>query len=251
MQFNEQNPLRVFEAFAGYGSQSMALQRLHNDYGLPFKVVGISEVDPNAINAYYACHDSAIPNYGDICHINWGGVDDFDLFTYSFPCTNISAAGHQQGLTEGSGTASSLLWECRKAIAAKRPKYLLMENVKALLQKKFSEQFGKWLTELSDLGYTNFFSVLNAKDFGVAQNRERVFMVSILDCESDYVFPNGFTLDKRVEDYLQDEEEVGDEFHIDSARVTPSVVKEIFSQKYVFEQLCEIYHQEWKEANSD
>lgn len=126
-----------------------------------------------------------------------------------------------------------------------------MENVKALLQKKFSEQFGKWLTELSDLGYTNFFSVLNAKDFGVAQNRERVFMVSILDCESDYVFPNGFTLDKRVEDYLQDEEEVGEEFHIDSARVTPSVVKEIFSQKYVFEQLCEIYHQEWKEANSD
>lgn len=191
------NKIRVFEAFAGYGSQSMALSRL----GIDFEVVGISEIDKYAIQAYMAVHGDT-PNYGDISKIDWSSVPDFDFLTYSFPCTDISTAGQQKGLAEGSGTRSSLLWECRKAIEAKRPKYLLMENVKNLVSKKFTPYLKEWLRFLEGQGYSNYTKVLNAKDFGVPQNRERVFMVSILG-EVSFHFPKPFTLEKRLKDVLE------------------------------------------------
>ena len=191
------NKIRVFEAFAGYGSQSMALSRL----GIDFEVVGISEIDKYAIQAYMAVHGDT-PNYGDISKIDWSSVPDFDFLTYSFPCTDISIAGQQKGLAEGSGTRSSLLWECRKAIEAKRPKYLLMENVKNLVSKKFTPYLKEWLRFLEGQGYSNYTKVLNAKDFGVPQNRERVFMVSILG-EVSFHFPKPFTLEKRLKDVLE------------------------------------------------
>lgn len=194
------NKIRVFEAFAGYGSQSMALRRL----GIDFEVVGISEIDKYAIQAYMAVHGDT-PNYGDISKIDWSSVPDFDLFTYSFPCQDISSAGFQKGLEEGSGTRSSLLWECRKAIEVKKPKYLLMENVKALTQKKFRPYLKKWMDYLEEIGYSNFIKVLNAKDFGVPQNRERVFLVSIYGNKSFYVFPQPFNLKKKLKDILEDE----------------------------------------------
>jgi DNA (cytosine-5)-methyltransferase 1 len=198
--------LRVFEAFAGYGSQSMALQKL----GIDYEVIGISEIDKYAIQAYMAVHGET-PNYGDISKIDWKEVPDFDFLTYSFPCTDISSAGLQKGLEEGSGTRSSLLWECKKAIEAKRPKYLLMENVKALTFKKFKPYLEKWLDYLKDLGYTNFAKVLNAKNYGVPQNRERIFVVSVLG-EAEYSFPEGFELDKRLKDIL--EKEVDESFYL-------------------------------------
>ena len=166
--------IRVFEAFAGYGSQLMALKQLEKDYPdkKKFTPVGIAEIDKYVIQAYKAVHGE-VTNYGDISKINWDEVPDFDLFTYSFPCTDISIAGVQKGFAEDSGTRSSLLWECRKAIIAKRPKYLLLENVKALVQKKNLPEFNKWLTELESYGYTNYWKVLNAKDYGVPQNRKK------------------------------------------------------------------------------
>lgn len=194
-----EDTLRVFTAFSGYDSQCLALSRL----SIPYDLVGWSEIDPFAIRA----HNALFPqwegrNYGDIAAIDWAGVPDFDLFTYSFPCTDISVAGRQRGLTEGSGTASSLLWECRRAIEAKRPRYLLMENVKALLSRKFRPLFGEWERTVARMGYTNFVKVLNARDYGVPQNRERVFMVSILG-DASYHFPAPFPLDKRLADVLE------------------------------------------------
>lgn len=189
--------IRVFEAFAGYGSQSMALKRL----GIDFEVVGISEIDKYAIQAYMAVHGET-HNYGDISKIDWSSVPDFDFLTYSFPCTDISNAGKRKGLAEGSGTRSSLLWECRKAIEAKRPKYLLMENVKNLVSKKFIPYLKEWIRFLEGQGYSNYTKVLNAKDFGVPQNRERVFMVSILG-DASFYFPKPFTLKKRLKDFLE------------------------------------------------
>lgn len=200
------NKIRVFEAFAGYGSQSMALRRL----GIDFQVVGISEIDKYAIQAYMAVHGDT-PNYGDISKIDWSSVPDFDFLTYSFPCTDISTAGQQKGLAEGSGTRSSLLWECRKAIEAKRPKYLLMENVKNLVSKKFTPYLKEWIRFLEGQGYSNYTKVLNAKDFGVPQNRERVFMVSILG-EVSFHFPKPFTLEKRLKDVL--EQDVDESFYL-------------------------------------
>lgn len=200
------NKIRVFEAFAGYGSQSMALRRL----GIDYEVIGISEIDKYAIQAYMAVHGET-PNYGDISKIDWSSVPDFDFLTYSFPCTDISNAGKRKGLAEGSGTRSSLIWECRKAIESKRPKYLLMENVKNLVSKSFIPYLKEWLIFLYRQGYSNYTKVLNAKDFGVPQNRERVFMVSILG-EVSFHFPKPFTLEKRLKDVL--EKDVDESFYL-------------------------------------
>ena len=190
--------LRVFEAFAGYGSQSIALRNL----GIEYEVVAISEIDKYAIKAYEAIHGPA-NNLGDISKIDPKDIPNHDLFTYSFPCQDLSVAGKQAGL--GKGTRSGLLYECEKVIEAKKPKYLLLENVKNLVGKKFKPEFDKWLEYLEGLGYTNYWQVLNAKDYGVPQNRERVFVVSILGEHESYEFPKAIPLDKCIADILEDE----------------------------------------------
>lgn len=193
--------IRVFTAFSGYDSQCMALDRIGIDYDL----VGWSEIDKYAIAAHNAVYPQyAERNYGDIANIDWSQVPDFDLFTYSSPCQDFSTAGLQRGGERGSGTRSSLLWECERAIRAKHPKYLVFENVSALVSKKFIRLFNEWQLLLERMGYTNFTQVLNAKDYGVPQNRERVFMVSIRDCEQPYYFPKPVTLTKRIKDVLED-----------------------------------------------
>lgn len=204
--------IRVFEAFAGYGSQLMALKQLEKDYPDKIKVtpVGIAEIDKYAIQAYKAVHGE-VTNYGDISKINWDEVPDFDLFTYSSPCQDFSNAGLQRGGEEGSGTRSSLLWECRRAILAKKPKYLLLENVAALVSKKFLPMFNKWQLELEGYGYRNYAQVLNAKDYGIPQNRERIFLVSILGDEK-YSFPYPFPLELRLKDML--EEKVDEKYYL-------------------------------------
>ena len=139
-------------------------------------------------------------------------VEDDHSYTANYfvvhNCTDFSNAGQQAGGEEGSGTRSSLLWECRKTILAKKPKYLLFENVKALVSEKFLYLFEKWCKELESYGYVNYYQVLNSKDYGVPQSRERIFMVSILktDDEPDpyYEFPRPVPLTKCVEDILED-----------------------------------------------
>ena len=214
MEYTKENPLRCFFAFEGYNSQGLALNRLKQNYpDFDWVCVGRSEIDKYAIQAADALFPEAKDkNYGDISKISWRDVPDFDLFTYSFPCTNLSFAGKQEGCEEGSGTASSLLWECRKAIIAKRPKYLLMENVKALVSQKFLPYFLKWQNELASYGYSNFAKVLNSRDFGIPQNRERIFMVSIFDENASYHFPEPFPLDKRLKDVL--EEDVDEKYYL-------------------------------------
>lgn len=135
------------------------------------------------ILALYEAHKRSL-NYGDIRLINASELPSFDLFTYSFPCKNISVAGEQSGLSKDSGTQSSLLWECERIIKEKKPRYLLMENVKNLVGNSHIDQFKEWIAVLSDLGYSSKYKVLNASDFGIPQNRERVMMVSVLggDC---------------------------------------------------------------------
>ncbi len=199
--------IRVFEAFAGYGSQSIALELLAQAFpDFQFQTVGISEIDKYAIKAYRALHGDNIPNHGDITKIDWAQTADFDLLTYSFPCQDISSAGKQRGFSEGSGTRSSLLWACAEAIEKKRPRFLLMENVKALaVQKKFSADFRLWREWLTKHGYTNYYAVLNAKDYGVPQNRERVFMVSFLGEHTPFYFPAPFELTRRLKHILEDE----------------------------------------------
>ena len=163
---------------------------------------------------YEACIKSN--NLGDISKVETHDIPDHDLFTYSFPCLDVSVAGKGLGLDEGSGTRSGLLWECQKVIYGKRPKYLLLENVKNLVGKKHKHNFDKWLEWLEKQGYTNYWQVLNAKDYGVPQNRERVFVVSILGHHEPYEFPEPIELELRLKDVLEDQ--VDEKFYLDNEK---------------------------------
>ena len=207
--------IKLFELFAGYGSQSLALKRL----GVEFKNVGYCEIDKYAIQAHKALHGEDIPNFGDITKVDAQSLPDMDFLTYSFPCQDISVAGKGMGLSKDSGTRSSLLWECHKIIAAKRPKYLMMENVKNLVGKKNLPDFQSWINELRELGYNNYYKVINAKDCGVPQNRERVFCISIRrDAdEGTFRFNEPFDSGIRLKDLLEDE--VDEKYYIGSEKV--------------------------------
>lgn len=199
-KYTKDNPLKVVTLCSGYDSQLMAIRNL----GIPYECVGWSEIDPYAIRAHNAVFpEIAGRNLGDMTKIDWDLVDDFDLLFYSTPCTDFSNAGKQAGGEEGSGTRSSILWWTRYAVLKKKPKYLIMENVKALVSDKFRPLFLKWCDELQSYGYTNFAQVLNAKDYGIPQNRDRIFVVSILG-ESWFNFPQPFPLKLRLKDMLED-----------------------------------------------
>lgn len=222
--------IKVFTSFSGYDSQCLALQRLSErfpDFG--YELVGWSEIDKHAIKA----HNALFPqwqdrNYGDISKIDWSNVPDFDLFTYSSPCQDFSNAGKQKGGEKGSGTRSSLLWECERAIEAKRPKFCLLENVAALMSEKFLPLFNEWKVTLEKLGYTNYSQILNAKDYGVPQNRERVFLVSVRDdVDLRYFFPNPFKLERMLKDLL--EKNVDEKYYITTDRMNEL---ELFNEKH-------------------
>ena len=206
MEYTKENPLRVFTTFSGYDSQCLALKKA----GIPFDLIGWSEIENRAIEAHNLIFpEYADKNYGDICKIDWEKVPDFDLFTYSSPCQSFSIAGKMLGGEEGSGTKSSLLWECKKAIDIKKPKYLMLENVKNLVSGRFMDTFNLWLDYLKSRGYTNYWKVLKGYDFGIPQARERVFCVSIMNPDGEFTFPKGCKLKKSVEDFMQRKDEIG------------------------------------------
>lgn len=178
--------LRLFEAFAGIGSQAEALKEL----GIEFESVGISDIDKHAIAGYEAIH-GPVKNYGDITKIEH--LPECDLLTYSYPCTSISLAGKREGMVEGSGTASSLLWEIGRLLKDMQergvlPEILLMENVDAVLNRVNKPEFDRWCLLLTNMGYVNSYAIMNAKDYGTPQNRRRIFMVSSLSY-GEFIFP--------------------------------------------------------------
>lgn len=202
-------PIRLIELFAGYGSQAMALRNLGANF-ISYKVV---EFDDAAIKSYNAVHGTNFPSM-DICKVHGGDLEivDKDKYTYilvySFPCTDISVAGQMKGMAEGSGTRSSLLWEVQRILDELKeidalPDVLLMENVTAIHSTENLPHFRKWQNYVESLGYTSYVSDLNAVDYGVAQNRDRTFMVSLLG-EQNYKFPNSIDLDYCIEDYFED-----------------------------------------------
>ena len=217
MRYTKNNPLRVVTLCSGYDSQCLALNRLREAYpDFDYTLVAWSEWDPESSaptdrQPAVIAHKALFPewadlNLGDMTKIDWERVPDFDLLFYSTPCQSISQAGLQHGFTEGSGTRSSIIWNVRDAVKVKRPKFLCLENVKAMVTEKFVGMFNLWQLELERLGYRNFAEVLNAKDYGVPQNRERIFLVSIRD-DGDlprFFFPQPFPLERRLKDVLED-----------------------------------------------
>lgn len=210
--------LTVNELFSGIGAQVAALKRL----GIDYEIVGVSEIDKYAIQSYEAINGQT-RNYGDISQIP--ALDYADLWTYSSPCTDFSTAGKQEGLykADGSLTRSGLLLHVERLLTTaiqqgNQPKFLLMENVKGLVSKKFKPDFQRWLDTLEKLGYNNYWKVLNAKDYGIPQNRERVFVVSIRkDLEQGFNFPAVVPLEKCLKDVL--EKDVEEKYYLNGERV--------------------------------
>ena len=198
---------KIIELFAGVGSQAMALRNL----GIDYEVIGISEIDKFAIKSYEAIHGK-VHNFGDISKIE--ELPYCDLLTYSFPCTDLSVAGQQKGISKD--TRSGLLLEVERLLLKAKengtlPKYLLLENVKNLVGKKFIKDFERWLSFLNSLGYYSNWEVLNAKDYGIPQNRERVFVVSSLE-NIHYIFPKKQELKIKMKDLL--EEHVPEKYYL-------------------------------------
>lgn len=163
---------------------------------------------------YIAC--KRINNFGDISKIDETQLPDHNVFTYSFPCTSVSVSGKQKGLV--AGEPSGLLWECERIIKHNKSLILLMENVKNLVGKKFKPDFDKWCKKLEEMGYTNHWQVVNAKEHGIPQNRERVFMVSISDGFMDYEFPEKEELKIFLKDIL--EPEVDEKYYLKPEQYT-------------------------------
>ena len=205
MKFNSYKPLRLIECFAGIGAQAKALTNL----GIKYEHWGVCEWDKYAIQSYNAVHGTNF-NPSDITKLTASDLNIVDtehynyLLTYSFPCQDLSNAGKGAGMEKGSGTRSGLLWEVERLLneCTELPQVLLMENVPQVHGKKNVEHFEKWIAFLESKGYTNFWTDLNAKNYGIPQNRNRCYMVSVLG-EYTYEFPEPIPLTLTLGDMLE------------------------------------------------
>jgi len=213
--------LRIGSFFSGIGAFEKALERL----GIPHEVVFYCEIDKYASEAYSLIHE--IPesfNLWDITKVDETKLPDFDLMTWGFPCQDISVAGKQAGIIKGE-TRSGLYYDGLRILRHKKPKYSIIENVKNLVGKKFEAEFNQMLCDLEDAGYRSYWQVLNAKDYGIPQNRERVFIISIRkDVDNGYSFPLPFDNGLRLKDLLEDEV---DEKYFVSQEKTEQLLKSI------------------------
>lgn len=198
--------IKIFEAFAGYGGASFALKKA----GIDFECVGYSEIDKYAIDCYWKNHKGKY--FGDITKINPNEIPDFDLFTGGFPCQTFSVSGKGKGELDSRGT---LFYEIIRICEIKKPKYILLENVRGLTSKRHKETFDKILSELDRIGYHVRWKILNSKDYGIPQNRQRVFFYCY---RKDYLpgvkfcFPKEEELKILLKDLL--EENVEEKYHL-------------------------------------
>lgn len=218
-------PIRLIEIFAGIGSQYMALKRI----GAEVEHWKSIEFEKYACTSYNAIHNTDIKPT-DVRKIKGNDLQIENtkeytyLLTYSFPCQDLSVAGKQKGMAKGDNTRSGLLWEVERLLneCNELPQVLLMENVPQVHGKKNMADFQQWIDFLDSKGYTSIWQDLNAKDYGVAQNRNRCFMVSFLG-NYKYEFPKPFELTKTMKDYLEDE--VDEKYYINSERADALIEK--------------------------
>lgn len=216
--------MRVLSLFSGIGAFEKALTRQNIEYEL----VNYCEIDKYASKAYSLIHNvSEKLNLGDITKINEKELLDFDLMTWGFPCTDISIAGEQQGFInkDGNKTRSGLYYDGLRILKEKKSKISIIENVKNLTGKKFKKQFEQILKDLENAGYNNYWKILNAKDYGIPQNRERVYIISIRkDIDNGkFEFPKGFDNGVKLKDLL--EENVDEKYYINQKYVDELIEK--------------------------
>lgn len=188
--------LKVLELFGGIGACSTALKRLNIDY----EIVDYVEIDKYAVKSFNAIHNT---NFEPQDISKWDKDVEVDLIMHGSPCQDFSLAGKQAGGDEGSGTRSSLMYETIRIVEKLKPKYVIWENVKNLLSKTHKHNFDNYLKTLEKLGYTNYYQILDAKDYEIPQHRERVFTISIHHkCDEIFTFPINQTLNSKLKDFL-------------------------------------------------
>jgi DNA (cytosine-5)-methyltransferase 1 len=210
--------------FSGIGAFEKAMKNLK----IPFELIGFSEIDKYASKSYSEIHNiSEQLNFWDITKIDEKILPQVDFITYGFPCQDISIAGKQQGLfnDDGTKTRSGLFFDALRIIEWCKPKVAIAENVKNLTSKKFNAQFQVVLESLEQAGYNNYYQVLNSKDYGIPQNRERVFIISIRkDVDTGlFEFPEPYELKLRLKDML--ENEVDEKYYVNSERAYKLIQK--------------------------
>jgi DNA (cytosine-5)-methyltransferase 1 len=217
--FKIDKPIRLIELFGGIGSQAMALRNI----GANFEHYRLVEYDKYPVASYNMIHNTHFEPT-DITKINadYLGIVDTDkyeyIMTYSFPCQDLSSAGKQKGMHKGSGTRSGLLWEVERLLneCENLPQILLMENVPQVIGTKNIRDFQQWELFLASKGYQNYVQVLNAKDYGIPQNRKRCFMISLLG-DYSYEFPKKQELKLKLKDMLEDE--VDESFYLSDGKI--------------------------------
>ena len=185
--------MKLIELFAGIGTQYQAFSEF---YTIEENI--ISEIDERPLKIYKALFNN-FNNYGDITKIHT--LPQADVWTYSFPCTDLSIAGKQEGF---SGKNSSLIFEVYRLLKnSPNPKVLIMENVSNICNNNFINQFNDWIHSLEKLGYNSSWKKIKSCDYGGATIRERVFMVSILNTNIKYIFPKITGTTKTIQDYFE------------------------------------------------
>lgn len=204
--------LRVLELFAGIGACSKALERLDIEH----EVVDAVEIDKYAIKSFNAVHGTDFEPQ-DIT--KWDKNIDVDLIMHGSPCQDFSVAGKGKGGDKGSGTRSSLMYETLRIVEKLEPKYVIWENVKNLLSKKHIHNWEAYCNKMNELGYNNWCKVMNSKNYGVPQNRERVFTVSIRKdvYDKEFVFPEATELSTNLKDIISDK--VDTKYYIDNSKI--------------------------------
>lgn len=198
--------LKIVELFGGIGACSKALEKL----GIDFEIVDYVEIDKFAVKSFNAIHGTNFEAQ-DIC--NWDKDLEVDLIMHGSPCQDFSLAGKHAGGDQGSGTRSSLMYETLRIVEKLKPKYIIWENVKNILSKTHVHNFNNYIKVMDQLGYRNYYEVLNSKNYGIPQNRERVFTISIRnDIIKDFKFPEKQDLKLKLKDLL--EEEVDEKYYL-------------------------------------
>lgn len=233
--------IKLLSLFSGIGAFESALKRI----GCNYQLTGYCEIDPYASKSYAQIHGvSESLNLHDVTTINTALINQLggaDLITYGFPCQDISIAGKQRGFTDENGnrTRSGLFFEALRVIKDLQPKYAIAENVKALTSKKFEKEFKTVLDQLDAVGYNNYWQVLNAKDYGIPQNRERVFIVSIRkDIDKvTFSFPEKQPLMLRVKDML--EHTVDEKYYINTEKARQLIKKLLDKNRITGVEVCD------------
>ena len=230
--------MKILSLFSGIGAFEKALKNIGIDYNL----IGFSEIDKYAIQSYCAIHNADInKNLGDITKIDIEKLPRFiDMITHGSPCQDFSVAGKQAGGDIGTGTRSSLMWNTVDIIKWCLPKYVVWENVKNLLSQKHRHNFDSYIEIMIKLGYNSYYQVLNAKDYGIPQSRERIYTISIRkDIDNGmFKFPEKEELILRLKDMLEDN--VEEKYYLDDKKIK-NFTRNFGSKGKIQKEICDTF----------